>query len=142
MPTALQGLVQTELGALDTLDALRPSYLPSLRIGLFANDWWPVRASTITEIEPAWFSGNSVLHALPNWGAPFLIGDLAASEAMPRTWIHDGGPVSSWVFGYYVVNQAGALVWAERTELDGLVMYYAGQVYRVTPQYSLRSRYP
>lgn len=137
-----QGIVVTEGGALDVLNALRTSYLPSLLIGLFANDWHPQRVSTISEVTPAWFSGNTVLHNLPGWNAAVLDGDLAVTSATQRQWIHDGGPVSSWVFGYYVVNLAGKLVWAERTEEFGTIMWFAGQTIRVTPRYALRSRYP
>lgn len=137
-----EGLVLVLGGALQSVDAQRASWLPSLKIGLYANDWRPTRVSTISEIVPAWFSGNTSLHDLVGWSAAALDGDMAFSEGTVRTWIHDGGPVSSWVFGYYVTDALGALVWAERTEVDGVIMGQAGQRYRVTPRYGVRSRYP
>jgi hypothetical protein len=138
----MDGLVLCTGGMLRALDALRASWLPSLLIGLYANDWTPEKTSTISEVVPAWFSGNTVLHNLPGWGTPYLDGDIGVTDATERQWSHDGGPISSWVFGYYVVDTGGALVWAERTLEFGMVMYRAGQEYRVTPRFAQGTRYP
>lgn len=134
-------MVLMNLGALDTLDALRATWLPSLRIGLFQNDWNPVVGDTLAAVVPATFSGYTGLHFLPGWSSAALSGDLAVSEASPRLWTHNGGPVGNWIFGYYVCTLAGRLEWAERDPQGGKAVDELGGFYSVVPVYTVQSRF-
>lgn len=136
------GLVLVQGGMLGVLEALRASWLPSLRMGLFANDIWPQKIDNVGRYQPATFPGYDGLHSLSGWGAAALDGDIAVTNGFERTWTHNGAPGGGWVIGYYVVDAIGVLQWAERPAEEGVPMVYAGQSYKVTPQFAMGSRYP
>lgn len=134
-------LVLVNNGALGHLDALRVAWLPSLRIGLFQNDWHPHQGDTMVAVVPATFSGYTGLHFLPGWSPAVLQGNLAVTQATPRLWTHNGGPVGNWIFGYYVVDATGVLRWAQRYPGDPVPMDSSSGFYRVTPEYAVTSRF-
>ncbi len=136
------GLILVETGMLSCLTALVAAWLPSLRMGLYDGDLDISRTTTILNITPANFSGYSGLHALPGWSVPALDGDLAVSYATPRLWTCAGGGQSNWVGGYYVVDPAGALVWAEQFADGPVLMATSLDVVQITPAYAVGSRYP
>lgn len=138
----MDGLVVVNGGMLGILNALRTTWLPSLFIGLFQNDWVPQKWHTIADVQPATFSGYSGLHFLDGWSVPYMLGDIAVSDATPREWLHDGGPDSNWIFGYYVVDSSGALQWAQRVGEFAVAMFSVETRYTVTPQFAQGSRYP
>lgn len=138
----MKGLVLVEGGMVALLDALRVSWLPSLLMGLYQNDVWPQKVDNIGRYEPATFPGYDGLHSLSGWSAAALDGDIAATNGFERTWTHNGDPGGGWVVGYYVVDGAGVLQWAERPQEGAIPMVYGGQVYKVTPQFAMGSRYP
>lgn len=136
------GLVLSEEGMIDVLYALRVAWLPSLRIGLFQNDFTPSITATISNIVPCTFSGYDGLHAMEVWHTPYLFGDLAVIDADPRLWQHDGGDVQNYVYGYYVVDVSGALRWAERPSDFATPMVDSSSRYSVIPRFAQGSRYP
>lgn len=121
---------------------LRASWVGTLKIGLFQNDWFPARSSTIAEVTPCTFSGYDGLRDVVSWSMPSVVGDRVAIQAASVTWTHDGGPLSNWVIGYYVVDLSGTLLWAERRAGGSVPMYGAGQTAGVIPAFSLRSQFP
>lgn len=134
-------LVQVNGGCVDSLNALRATYLPTLKIGLYQNDWSPRRGDSIGFVIPADFSGYSGLHDLVTWNPAQLFGDLAISVCSQRVWYHDGGVGGNWIFGIYVVNSVGVLQWAERDPNGGKAMESALSVYTFTPRYAVGSRF-
>lgn len=134
-------LVLMTAGALDQLNALRTSWLATLRVGLFQNDWTPHLNSVIGHVVPATFSGYDGLHDAYGWGAAALFGELAVTQAGANAWTHNGGAVANWVYGYYVVNAAGALCWAQRDPDGPADVSVVAVVYGVLPRYAVKSRF-
>jgi hypothetical protein len=132
-------LFQNNDGNLAALLALRDSWLKTLRIGLFQNDQSYFPEITMAQIEPCDFSGYIGLRNLATWGGVSLDGVRARVEHVEILWHHDGGSTPNYVFGYYVVNASGTLVYLERKAGDPGVMDASGQVYRVVPGYTFRS---
>lgn len=126
---------------LEELAAVLVLFAGARRVGLYQNDWTMRHDSVIGQVVPATFSGYAGLQALTGWTAPALLNDQAVSNADPATWTRGAGSVNNWIFGYYVVDAAGVLRWAERDPNGPVAIVVAGNTYRVTPQFSLGSRY-
>lgn len=138
---AAKDLVLSDNALIRNLDWLRAGWQGKLFVGLMQNeqdpeDWW-----TITQIQPAVFSGYDGVHEIRLWQPATLAGHIATTKAQTNVWEHSGGDVSGWVSGYYVVDETGAYMWAARRPGPPAAMIYAGNQYTVTPVYSIRSRY-
>lgn len=128
-------------GLLSSLAALRVTWLPSLSFGLYQNDLTPEAATTIAEIDPCTFSGYVGLQLAAGWSLPVIDGARAVSLANLLTWTHNGGVLSNWVFGFYVVDGIGDLVLAQRFEDAPKLMEYNGVALFVHPTFSVRSEF-
>jgi hypothetical protein len=124
------------------LNTLTASWRGARWVGLFQNDWTPVRSSTISEVQPCEFAGYDGLHQLAGWSAAVLFGDSAVTYAALQQWTYTGGGPGGYVVGYYVVDQGGALQWAERNPAGSVALVVTGDTFPVTAAYALRSRYP
>lgn len=129
-------------GALDHLNSLTAGWSGKRRIGLFTGDWTPERLSTIEDVEPAKFSGYTGLTPVVGWMPATIVGERAVTRAAALRWEHNGGPLSGWVSGYYIVNPDGALMWAERLPDGPVALIYEGDKLTVIPRFSVGSRYP
>lgn len=132
-------VVQAEL--LKSLDDwLAATEADSYKIGLFKNNWTPANGDTISAVTPADFGGYSGLVTLTNWTAATWVSPRAESTADDVTWTADGSSANT-IYGYYVVDGAGNLAWAERRTDGGVTIGSAGQTYTVTPKYTRRSEF-
>lgn len=135
-------IVVMDQGILANLNALTDAWRGHRRVGLMQNDAEPEPWWTITQIEPAAFSGYGGPHNILLWSAATLSGHVAVSRAQPNVWAHNGGGVSGWVSGYYVIDNSGVLMWAALQPGPAVGLYVAGDTYTVIPEYTLRSRFP
>lgn len=134
-------LVLVNGGSLEALSRLLAAWNGQLKAGLYQNDFTPDAASTITSINPANFSGYVGLKNVTGWSAPVLSGVRAFSAAAPLGWVHNGGPSQNWIYGYYVVNLSGVLMWAERVPGPPKGLVTNGNGYQVTPAFTQRSEF-
>jgi len=126
----------------ESLDRLTASWGNTLQAGAFKNALEPDRPITIADIEPADFTGYAGLQLVQNWTAAVLIGDHATTQADTITWTMTGLAVTNWIFGFYVVNTGGVLLWAQRAANAPIGMVNTGNVARFSPQFSLGSKFP
>ncbi len=104
-------LQQGDLSVLNTV-RLDGNCLKTLR--LFKNDHVPAVTDTNANYTEANFSGYATF-ALGNWAAGFVNSDGKGEiDATPHTFAHNGGAVANTVYGVYVTNNAGDVVYAER----------------------------
>lgn len=136
------GLIAVDGGLAGELNTLTASWLNKRYVGLFQNDLEPIRTTSIAQVQPANFSGYAGLMLITGWTPATLLADRAVSAAAALSWTHDGGPNTNWIFGYYVVDLSGVLRWIERRPGAAVAMLESGNVYQVTPQFSLGSRFP
>lgn len=128
-------------GKASLLDALLASWLISLRVGLYSVDVPIVDGTVIDDLTPADFSGYVGLRDLTAWHAPSFVGVRRVVTHALIDWTHDAGVGSSWVFGYYVIDRADQLVWAERSFSPPLLLADAGAFARVAPSFTDRSEF-
>jgi len=104
-------LQQGDLSVLDTI-RLDTTCLTTLK--LFKNDHVPAVDDVNGDYTEADFSGYADVD-LGDWNSAFLNGDDKGEiDADPALFQHNGGGTSNTVYGAYVVNGAGDVVYAER----------------------------
>jgi hypothetical protein len=135
-------VVMMDEGCRQALAAITAAFGGARRIGLYQNDWTPARTDPISAVVPADFSGYDGLHDLLSWTVPVMDGDQAISFAAERLWTHNGGPVQNWIFGVYVVDAGGLLVWADRVWNDPVPMIFLGNLVRYVPCLTQKSKLP
>ncbi len=137
-------LVLVETGAIAALEALASSlaWLPTLRYGLYSNDWWPAVTDNVGRYVPAQFPGYSGLQYSSGWGSVTLQGYLAVISGTPITWTRSAGQGLGWIGGYYVVDATDTLIMACRFwGYAGTIVGTPGQNISVVPTLGLITRY-
>jgi len=108
-------------------------------LGLYQNNWTPAQGDDISDVTVATFSGYSGLELLQNWSSPTIIGTRASMTADAIVQSHSGGGTSNNIYGYYVVDGSGVLMYAERDPSGPRLMGASGDVYTVVPKLTKRS---
>lgn len=136
------GFVVADGGLVDRQQVLRLGFIGRYWLRLFQNDHDPDRADTVGSYVEATFSGYPGPVPITDWTSPAVSAHVSSMKADLVNYTHSGGPLGNYIFGYYVTNAAGALMWAERRPGAGLPMFQAGEVYQVTPVQSDTSDLP
>jgi hypothetical protein len=95
---------------------LQLASIASYTYHLYTNNYTPIHGSVIgdfTEATSGAFPGYAAQAATP-WGTPTVASSVATSTAPMLTWTASsmpGSPVT--IYGYYVDDGAGNLLWAE-----------------------------
>jgi len=106
--------VYLQQGDIATLNRLRLDADTLKTLRLFKNDHVPDEADVNGSYTEANFSGYAS-QALSTWNAAFLNDDDKGEiDADPKTFTHNGGGTSNTVYGAYVTNNAGDVIYAER----------------------------
>lgn len=135
-------LVLPDSGLVDALAILTAGWEARWRYGLFQNDFVPRQSMTLLNITPATFSGYAGLQPCFSWSVPLVNGPYAISNAHELIWTHDGGPVGNWIYGYYVLNLGGVLMWAERFCPAPATVDKGGLSVRLKPTFWLCNNFP
>lgn len=135
-------LVVSDSGLVTLLDYWRPKWEQKYKVGLFQNNAYPSLTWTKLSPVPCNFSGYSGLMLSFGWSAAVINNTRAVTEANALLWTHDGGPVGNFVYGYYVVDTAGELIWAERFCPAPQWVFKFGTKVRVVPSFTLRNDIP
>jgi hypothetical protein len=135
-------LVVGDSGLITQLDFLRVKWETKYRVGLFQNDAHPSLTWTLANVVPADFSGYAGLQLSFGWTPSVVNNTRAVTQANALTWMHDGGPVSNFIYGYYVVDDHGAYMWAERFCPAPQIVLKIGTRVRVIPTFTMRNDIP
>jgi hypothetical protein len=105
---------------------------------LYQNNHTPAEADTAAAYTEANFTGYASV-SLTSWGAPVLTApdQISTSAAVPFTVGTVG--TGNQIYGYYVTDLAGNLLWAERDPNAPIAMNTTGAQYTVIPRFSQRS---
>lgn len=129
-------LIVPDVGEVALLDVLTASWGNTLVMKLFQNNYTPVDGTELTDLTEADFDGYSPI-VLTGWTAAATVGGKAQSEALEVEFEHDGGATGNTVYGYWVEDQAGFLLWVERDPNGPVTMDNASHRYRITPKLTL-----
>jgi hypothetical protein len=134
-------VVVVDLGMLRSVSQLGNGWPRVRRVGLFSNDVTIDRHTTFASLTPAAFSGYDGERDIGTWSVPVIEGDRAIVRAAPIIWTYDGGVPSGYVWGYYVVDDDGELLWADKRPELPVAMVAAGQNYTVIPVMTAGTRF-
>jgi len=81
-------------------------------IRLFKNDHVPTESDTVTDYVEADFTGYASI-TLSNWDDPTYSSGKARIEHPQVSWTNTGAAAQD-VYGYYITDASGLLLWAER----------------------------
>lgn len=130
-------VVQPELLRLVTL--ITTDWFAGHKVGLFQNDVNPRLNTTIGNIVPCNFSGYDGLRLLYFFSPAFMGGIRAIRASQEYVWTYDGGPVTNYVYGYYIVDLAGNLTVAERFCDGPFAMDVPRRQFKLTPLFWLKN---
>lgn len=135
-------LVIADNGLVQLLDKVRLFQSGWWAAGLFQNDHKPKRNDLIGAYVPASFSGYSGPQLIYFNTAPVMVGETARTSGPPLLWTHDGGPLSNFVYGFYVVDRAGAFTYGERFCAGPVEMARKGRTLQLEPSFLARNLSP
>lgn len=115
--------------------------LPSWKWGLFQNDITIVPETKIADVVPASFSGYTGLKLASSWSVPAIEAPRCITTATPLLWVHNGGPLANWIYGFYVVDGLGELVEIQRITPAPLLIQNTALGVQVIPRFSARSEW-
>jgi hypothetical protein len=117
--------------SLDTLTAL---FSGTCKVGLFRNDHVPQKKDTIGDYHAPIFPGYLGPQILYNFAPASPAGWRWQSYANELFWTQTGPVPMDLVYGYYVQDALGRLLWAERFCPNPIVMDQTGRQIRLSPQ--------
>jgi len=126
-------------GLTEYLDRLTLYMTGWFAIGLFQNDREPKLDDAVGNYQEATFSGYSGSKLLYGWTNAAMRGVRAKSFATPLIWKHNGGPIANDVYGYFCINNVGALAFAERFCDGPITVDRRGRSVNLTPMFSAKN---
>lgn len=118
---------------------LSKTYRNSLTLRLFTNDHTPADNDVAEDYTEATFTGYAPVNPL-NWSdAVINDGGYAESVEQVRGWIVTAPSAGQQVYGYYLTDGDGFLVWAERAAGAPTAMSAVGAAYVVYPRVTFKN---
>lgn len=136
-------LVVPDVGKTRLLDKLLTAYGTSMKAGLYVYNHDPVEGDLISDyngIHEASFP-SYVRQNITGWTPSVLSSGRALSAADLMTWtvlITSGTDI---VYGYFVVDSTGNLLWAELNPLGPIPMNDGGQSLSLMPRFTQNSEF-
>ncbi len=127
-------------GKQQLLAQLRTWLNANSKLHLYKNNHAPVHGDTVSAYTESDFVGYAAV-ALTAWGAPYLTADFHAYiDEVVETFTAGLVVGSQSVYGYYVTDLAGVLIWAELAP-SPVTINAAGQTFAVLPRFSDTSEF-
>jgi len=134
-------LILSDSGIAKRLTAIIAAYGSTCELALYKADIVPA----VTDVAALYtanecsFTGYSRI-TLTAWGTVSVVHHVASSQELPRVFTRTGGAVES-AYGYFVLDNAGVLQFAERFPSGPIVMSGTGQTLSVTLNVSDESKF-
>jgi len=134
-------LVYAESGTLGALQAVIDEQLEGAELHLYSNNHTPLAGDTVADYDECTFDGYAAI-PLVGWTAPaILLSGKAGTDLGPQTFTAGGSVTPEDVYGIYVTDSLGVLVYAELNPAGLVVMSVPGQEYSYTPVVTLVSEF-
>lgn len=112
----------------------------TLDVKLFKNDYQPVDGSVVGNFTEADFSGYAAVDMAGGAVDPANdAGGRAVATWNEVSFTHNGGGVNNSIYGYYVVDGGGNLLWAERFSVAPISQDSNGDQIRFVPKFTGKS---
>jgi len=110
------------------------------RCRLFQNDKVPADADVASNYTEATFTSYAFQNA-QSWVAPTSSGGVAQITHPTLTWTVGAVGVGNQIYGYYITDGTGQLLWAERDPNAPINMAATGNTYAVTLALTFHSEF-
>ncbi len=117
------------------LDDIKDGRLQGASLCLFRNNLTPDANTVLGDLTEANFSGYA-RQTLSAWPNSALSGAIARTTHPDKTFLHSGGGVDNDIYGYYVLDSGGGLLYADRNA-TGPVSITPGTGYFCRPIFDL-----
>lgn len=108
-------------------------------IRLFKNDKVPANGDDVSDYTEADFSGYAEQDITSGWANPITLNDKATLIGSTAVFTHNGGPTGNSIYGYYIVDGNGDLLFAERNPAAPTTIDQLGETYAVAPLFTFSS---
>lgn len=135
-------IVLSEDGRRGVLGVLRQFWLPTLTYRLFSNDYVPTILSVPSDFTSPTF--DFYLPQLPkNWTGVYTSPEATArTTADPLIWMVGPMGGADTIYGYWVTDSFGYVVFSERNPAGGLPMILPGARYPILPRFDVGTLCP
>jgi hypothetical protein len=127
-------------GLTKILDKLMTAYGSTLTIKLFKSNTTPAAGDTAGTYTEADFPGYAS-QTITTWGAATIASSVATSTAEQKTFTRSSTGTVQNIYGYFVLDSGGNLLWAERDPSAPIALTNSGDAYLVTPKFTEESKY-
>jgi hypothetical protein len=111
------------------------------RMHLYKNNHTPAHDDDISDYVECTFSGYTGGKDIA-FAAAVFVGPQSQVVGTQLNWQHNGGGTANDVYGYFVTDQADAvLIWAERDPAAPTHISSAGDTFSVIPAYTRKSEF-
>lgn len=107
---------------------------------LFQNNKVPAATDVAADYTEATFTGYAA-QPIITFAAPVLTAPREITSAAPMLFTAGVIGTGNSIYGYYVTDLAGNLLWAERDTNAPILMTTTGDQYTIIPRFSLRSEF-
>jgi len=123
------------------LNGIIVELLESAELCLFKNDYTPIATTVLADFTEADFDGYARI-VLSGWPAAALdANDKASTELAAQTFTKSGAVTANTIYGVFVLDDVGNLLYAERNPAGGVVINTAGQTYSYLPRFTDKSEF-
>jgi hypothetical protein len=127
-----------DVGLPKMLDKLLTAYGNTLQLCLFTNNYTPAAGDTLANYTEATFPGYA-RQAVSNWIPSTVAASVATSNADQKQFQRNATGTGQAVYGYFVLDGAGALLFAERDPAAPITLTNQGDTYLITPKFTYQS---
>ncbi len=122
-------------------DTVRIGLLDGASLCIFKNDYTPINTTVLADLTEANFDGYARI-TLDSWTSAFLNADNKAEvDETTRTFTVSGVSTPNTVYGAFVLDGSGNLLYAERDPAGGHLLNTVGQTWSYFPRFTFRSEF-
>jgi hypothetical protein len=122
------------------LDKLLTAYGNTLVLKLFKSNTTPAAGDTAATYTEADFPGYAASNCT-NWTASTVASSVATSSADQKTFSRSSTGTAQNIYGYFVLDSGGNLLFAERDPSAPIPLTNSGDAYLVTPKFTYQSQF-
>lgn len=122
------------------LDKMLTAYGSTLVIKLFKSNTTPAAGDTAGTYTEATFPGYAS-QSVGTFGASTVASSTATATAAQNTFTRSSTGTTENIYGYYVLDSGGNLLWAERDPAAPIAMTNSGDSYLITPKFTYKSEF-
>ena len=129
-----------DIGLNKMLDKLLTAYGTTLVLHLFKSNTTPAAGDTLSTYTEATFPGYASQN-VTGWTGATVASSTATSTADQKTFTRSTSGTAENIYGYYITDAGGNLLYAERDPAAPIGLTNSGDAYLITPKLTYKSEF-